>query len=193
MGLVLAAHWAIFVCQSVKKTSQAVDRVNVSVIVSLIPLSSTSDPEVGGASVHLTRAAELLRGVRFKQDEDMNQTSPVVVGMFDGNGVGLSVDTAIESSVQRQLSLKLPQGYLAMRPTSAPQLNPAQEALRDPRSNTLKLTSKELTAISDGEIECIAWKRLPNGEIYRGPGHRQRVPGLEPNPINGKVVFECVP
>ena len=92
------------------------------------------------------------------------------------------------------LKLDLPRrfGWKADAGVPAAPLTPAQEALSDPRSNTLRLTAEERRLIARGEAECIAWERLPNGEIHRGPGHLRRVPLLQPNPINGRVVKECV-
>ena len=33
-------------------------------------------------------------------------------------------------------------------------------------------------------VECIAWQREPNGGIYRGPGHRQRVRDVRHEPVH---------
>ena len=67
--------------------------------------------------------------------------------------------------------------------THPPPLTPAQEAMADPRSNRLVLTRQEKLDIAFGVVECIAWERMPDGSIYRGPGHRQRIRGIGTNPF----------
>jgi hypothetical protein len=79
------------------------------------------------------------------------------------------------------LNLALPPGFDAR---SAP-LTPAQEARRDPRSNTLVLSPSERMSIALGQIECIAWEREPDGSIWRGPGHLQRIQDVDTNPFGG--------
>ncbi len=67
---------------------------------------------------------------------------------------------------------------------------PAEEAMRDPRSNTLRLTPGERLQLAFGQVECIAWQRMPDGSIYRGPGHLRRAPDVAPRP-DGTRVMEC--
>ena len=70
-----------------------------------------------------------------------------------------------------KLDLRIPKEFY----THPPPLTPAQEAMQDPRSNRLVLTKQEQMDVDFGVVECIAWQREPNGGIYRGPGHWQRV------------------
>jgi hypothetical protein len=70
-------------------------------------------------------------------------------------------------------------------------LTPAQDAMRDPRSNTLRLTPAERLLADLGGAECIAWQRMPDGRIFRGPGHSRAVPGMPARP-DGSRVQECV-
>ena len=77
------------------------------------------------------------------------------------------------------LNLAIPREFYA----HPPPLTPAQEAMADPRSNRLVLTRQEKLDVAFGVVECIAWQRMPDGSIYRGPGHRQRIQGIGTNPF----------
>ena len=77
------------------------------------------------------------------------------------------------------LNLAIPKEFYAHPPA----LTPAQEAMRDPRSNRLVLTKQEQMDVDFGVVECIAWQREPDGSIYRGPGHYQRIQGISTNPF----------
>ncbi len=76
-----------------------------------------------------------------------------------------------------KLDLAIPKEFY----THPPPLTPAQEAMQDPRSNRLVLTKQEQMDVDFGVVECIAWQREPNGSIYRGPGHWQRVRDVSTN------------
>ena len=78
-----------------------------------------------------------------------------------------------------KLDLRIPKDFYA----HPPPLTPAQEAMRDPRSNKLVLTRQEQLDVAFGVVECIAWQREPDGSIYRGPGHLQRIQGISTNPF----------
>ena len=94
-----------------------------------------------------------------------------------------------------RLDLTIPKAFFTQK---EPAPTPAQEAMRDPRSNRLVLTRQEKMDLAFGSVECIAWQRQPDGSIYRGPGHYQRVPGLSANPFTSHKpgqddhVQECV-
>jgi hypothetical protein len=90
-----------------------------------------------------------------------------------------SSGTAASMPGPAKLDLTIPKDFYA----HPPPLTPAQEALQDPRSNRLVLTRQEQMDIAFGVVECIAWQRMPDGSIYRGPGHRQRIQGLSTNPF----------
>jgi hypothetical protein len=77
------------------------------------------------------------------------------------------------------LNLAIPKEFFS----KPPPLTPAQEAMMDPRSNRLVLTRQEQIEVDFGQIECIAWVREPDGTIYRGPGHLQRVQDVGTNPF----------
>lgn len=77
------------------------------------------------------------------------------------------------------LNLAIPKEFYA----HPPPLTPAQEAMNDPRSNRLVLTRQEKLDVAFGVVECIAWQREPDGSIYRGPGHYQRIQGISTNPF----------
>jgi hypothetical protein len=102
---------------------------------------------------------------------------------------------AASMSGPASLDLKIPKEFFSQ---SDPPQTPAQEALRDPRSNRLVLTLQEKMDLAFGSVECIAWQRQPDGSIYRGPGHDRRVPGLAANPFTRHApgqddhVQECV-
>lgn len=83
------------------------------------------------------------------------------------------------ASAPRPLDLAIPKDFFA----HPPPLTPAQEAMRDPRSNRLVLTKQEQMDVDFGVFECIAWQREPDGSIYRGPGHYQRIQGIGTNPF----------
>jgi hypothetical protein len=78
-----------------------------------------------------------------------------------------------------RLDLRIPKDFYA----HPPKLTPAQEAMQDPRSNRLVLTRQEQMDVAFGGVECIAWQRMPDGSIYRGPGHHQRIQGISTNPF----------
>ena len=78
-----------------------------------------------------------------------------------------------------ELLLAIPKDFFA----HPPPLTPAQEAMQDPRSNRLVLTKQEQMDVDFGVFECIAWQREPDGSIYRGPGHYQRIQGISTNPF----------
>lgn len=99
----------------------------------------------------------------------------------DGNLAGPA------SSATPPLDLRLPP-HAVEQPKS---LTPAQEAMRDPRSNTLRLTRDEKLLLAFGQAECIAWQRMPDGSIYRGPGHLHPSLDVPPRP-DGTRVMECV-
>ena len=79
-----------------------------------------------------------------------------------------------------KLDRRIPKASCA--PSSAP-LTPAQEAMRDPRSNRLVLTKQEQLDVAFGVVECIAWQREPDGSVYRGPEHWQRLQGIGAHPF----------
>ena len=83
------------------------------------------------------------------------------------------------ASAPGKLNLAIPKDFFA----HPPPLTPAQEAMRDPRSNRLVLTKQEQMDVDFGVVECIAWQREPDGSIYRGPGHYQRIQGISTNPF----------
>ena len=103
---------------------------------------------------------------------------PVVIATppVAATGDGPRVDRPAPS-----LDLKIPKSFFENE-KKAP-LTPAQEAMRDPRSNHLELTRQEKLDIAFGVIECVAWQREPDGSIYRGPGHLRRVQGVSTNPF----------
>lgn len=70
---------------------------------------------------------------------------------------------------------------------------PAELALRDPRTNTVRLARGERFAIEMGEYGCVYERRLPDGSIQRGPGHFERAANLPGDPLTGRVAKECVP
>ena len=86
---------------------------------------------------------------------------------------------APSASASAALNLAIPKEFY----NHPPPLTPAQEALRDPRSNRLVLTRQEQMDVDFGAVECIAWQREPDGSIYRGPGHLQRIQGIGTNPF----------
>ncbi len=91
--------------------------------------------------------------------------------------VGAGAGTA--STASAPLNLAIPKEFFA----HPPPLTPAQEAMLDPRSNRLVLTKQEKMDVAFGAVECIAWQREPDGSIYRGPGHYQRIQGIGTNPF----------
>ena len=99
-------------------------------------------------------------------------TAPDASARDPGNGS--SGPTAAASA---PLNLAIPKDFYAHPPA----LTPAQEAMRDPRSNRLVLTRQEQMDVDFGVFECIAWQREPDGSIYRGPGHYQRIQGISTN------------
>jgi hypothetical protein len=86
---------------------------------------------------------------------------------------------AASGAASAPLNLAIPKDFFA----HPPKLTPAQEAMQDPRSNRLVLTRQEQLDVDFGVFECIAWQREPDGSIYRGPGHYQRIQGISTNPF----------
>jgi hypothetical protein len=95
------------------------------------------------------------------------------------DSTGLAPGAVAPPPSQAPLNLTIPKDFFA----HPPPLTPAQEAMRDPRSNRLVLTKQEQMDVDFGVVECIAWQREPDGSIYRGPGHRQRIQGISTNPF----------
>ena len=87
--------------------------------------------------------------------------------------------TGTASAASATLDLAIPKAFYS----HPPPLTPAQEAMLDPRSNRLVLTVQEKMDVAFGVVECIAWQREPDGSIYRGPGHYQRIRGIGTNPF----------
>lgn len=75
------------------------------------------------------------------------------------------------------LNLRIPKDFFA----HPPPLTAAQEAMQDPRSNHIELTRQEKLDIAFGAIECVARERMPDGSIWRGPGHLKRLQGVSTN------------
>jgi hypothetical protein len=101
--------------------------------------------------------------------------TPIAAAPSDGPGSG----SAASGPGPAKLDLAIPKEFY----THPPPLTPAQEAMNDPRSNRLVLTKQEQMDVDFGVVECIAWQREPNGSIYRGPGHWQRVRDVGTNPF----------
>jgi hypothetical protein len=96
---------------------------------------------------------------------------------------------AASGAASGALRLELGPGFYAQEREREKHLSPAEEARRDPRSNRLVLSPAEKRMIAFGEVECIAWQRMPDGSIYRGPGHWHRVTDVQPGTHE---VQECV-
>jgi hypothetical protein len=118
-------------------------------------------------------------------EPDHAGTTLVPPGAAQPSSVGSDAETAGRpgDAASAPLSLAIPRSFFERR--QAP--TPAQEAAQDPRSNTLVLTSAERMAIALGQIECVAWVRRPDGTIYRGPGHLQRVQDVGTNPFTAQA------
>jgi hypothetical protein len=95
------------------------------------------------------------------------------------NAAATTTGPAASTPGPAKLELAIPKDFYA----HAPKLTPAQEAMQDPRSNRLVLTRQEQMDVDFGVVECIAWQRMPDGSIYRGPGHLQRIQGISTNPF----------
>jgi hypothetical protein len=104
-----------------------------------------------------------------------DSATPVAAPEADAAPAG----AAAAASAPGTLNLAIPKDFFA----HPPPLTPAQEAMRDPRSNRLVLTKQEQLDVDFGVVECIAWQREPDGSIYRGPGHYQRIQGISTNPF----------
>ncbi len=95
------------------------------------------------------------------------------------DGAGAPSGSAPAGPAVAPLNLAIPKEFY----THPPALTPAQEAMRDPRSNRLVLTKQEQMDVDFGVVECIAWQREPDGSIYRGPGRWRRIQGISTNPF----------
>ncbi len=69
-------------------------------------------------------------------------------------------------------------------------LTPAQQAARDVRTNSPKLTKSELFARAAGTLECIYQARMANGKIIREPGRWIEVPARS-EPGQPKNIFKA--
>ncbi len=110
-------------------------------------------------------------------------TPPVATGSViaaaPASGVAPASGGGAPAPGPAKLDLAIPKDFYA----HPPPLTPAQEAMLDPRSNRLVLTKQEQMDVDFGVVECIAWQREPDGSIYRGPGHRQRIRSVGTNPF----------
>jgi hypothetical protein len=106
---------------------------------------------------------------------------PQAITLPDAGAAGAAngANAAPAGASSPHLNLAIPKEFY----THPPPLTPAQEAKMDPRSNRLVLTKREQIDIDFGLYECVAWVREPDGTIYRGPGHLQRVQGVSTNPF----------
>ena len=108
-----------------------------------------------------------------------DSATPIATPETGTNGSGSVGPGAASAAASAPLNLAIPMDFYA----HPPPLTPAQEAMRDPRSNRLVLTKQEKMDVDFGVVECIAWQREPDGSIYRGPGHYQRIQGISTNPF----------
>ena len=113
-------------------------------------------------------------------DPQRLRDSATPVATLESNAVGpaTAASGSASGAASAPLNLAIPKEFYKQAP-----LTPAQEAMNDPRSNRLVLTKQEQLDIAFGVVECIAWQREPDGSIYRGPGHRQRIQGISTNPF----------
>lgn len=86
---------------------------------------------------------------------------------------GHSIAPAPPGTASAPLNLQLPL-TMARRAETTPAAQPtlAEQVASDPRSHSPRLTYSEKFAITLGTLECIFEERLPDGSIYRAPGHR---------------------
>jgi hypothetical protein len=108
-----------------------------------------------------------------------DSATPIAAPESNTGAPGSAGSGAASEAASAPLNLAIPKEFY----THPPPLTPAQEAMNDPRSNRLVLTRQEKLDVDFGVVECIAWQREPDGSIYRGPGHYQRIQGISTNPF----------
>ena len=159
------------------RTTRAVanDRL-VTLLLTAPPTKSISPPH----AIESTRAPRPLVAPLPPIDVEapaIDAGSVIAVAPAPGNAAASG--NAASAPGPAKLDLAIPKEFY----THPPPLTPAQEAMQDPRSNRLVLTKQEQMDVDFGVVECIAWQREPNGSIYRGPGHWQRVRDVSTNPF----------
>ena len=180
--LVLLHVVAIDLFVHLKTTREHADDALVTLLLLNAPTKPTPPPP-SPTTTPARRPRPLIAPVPAVEVEPPRRlhdsATPVAVPESNATAPGIGTPGAASGAASAPLNLAIPKEFY----THPPPLTPAQEAMNDPRSNRLVLTKQEKMDIAFGVVECIAWQREPDGSIYRGPGHRQRIQGIGTNPF----------
>ncbi len=178
-ALLLILHLAaVFLFLSLKATRERPAERLVTLLLSALTKAAPTAPAPVAKPLKAPRARVVaLPGVAVDPTQRIQENAaPMSAPQSDA---GPAAGAPASAPVSAPLNLAIPKDFFA----HPPPLTPAQEAMRDPRSNRLVLTKQEQMDVDFGVVECIAWQREPDGSIYRGPGHRQRIQGVSTNPF----------
>ena len=159
------------------RTTRAVANDRLVTLLSTVPPTKNTPPAQATEPVRSPRP--LVAPLPPVELEAPPVVADSVIADAPAPANGLATGNAASAPGQAKLDLAIPKDFY----THPPPLTPAQEAMQDPRSNRLVLTKQEQMDVDFGVVECIAWQREPNGSIYRGPGHWQRVRDVSTNPF----------
>ena len=141
------------------------------------PVPVTPTPEAASARPPRPLVAP-IPAITVDPQRLRDSATPIATLESNALGPATAATGSASGTASAPLNLAIPKEFYKQAP-----LTPAQEAMNDPRSNRLVLTKQEQLDIAFGVVECIAWQREPDGSIYRGPGHRQRIQGISTNPF----------
>lgn len=114
------------------------------------------------------------------------EPSPSIPG---APGSALAVEDKAIDVRPPPLNLTLPPSSSRAASSSA-----RDQALRDPRSNSVRLTLAERFSVNLGAVECVYEERLADGSMWRGAGHLvDKAPAIAAYGVHTDVtVRQCV-
>jgi hypothetical protein len=181
VALLLALHLvAIELFIHLRTTrDRAADRLATLLLLEAKPKPAPVTPTPDAASARPPRPLVApIPTIAVDPQRLRDSATPIATLESNAAGPSTAMAGAASGAASAPLNLAIPKAFYKPVP-----LTPAQEAMNDPRSNRLVLTNQEKLDIAFGVVECIAWQREPDGSIYRGPGHRQRIQGIGTNPF----------
>jgi hypothetical protein len=191
---VLLAHLAVFLPDNTSGQKPSV-RSSVTVPVTVLAISTfdpkpiLQTPEIPPGRTGKSKDSPQRKASVAQPIADSANTSTAVPLQQPQHAAGNDQSSPASKEAARfdghgPLDLSLPKTTAASQPRSA-----YEQALDDPRSTSVHLTWDEKFAISMGAIECIFQERLPDGSIYRAPGHLKHLAATGGVGVGGRPVL----
>lgn len=125
----------------------------------------------------LPKETPRLDATASMQAPDSEQkTSSISTPESLGKSINQADPFALPTDISRLNHVQQRYGVQVLKDQEQEVLTPAQQAARDVRTNSPKLTKSELFAQAAGNLECIYQTRLANGKVIREPGRWLVVP-----------------